>query len=45
MRKGSGSWKFVVATSMHRRKGGKSVTGFLSWNPEPKNICHSLAYP
>jgi len=23
----------------------KSVTRFLSWNLEPKNICHSLTYP
>ena len=28
VKKGSGSWKLVVATSMHRRKGKKGVTRF-----------------
>jgi len=26
-------------------RGKKSVTRFLSWKLDPKNICHSLAYP
>ena len=34
VRKGSGSWKFVVTTSMHRRKGEKK--GYYIFELEPR---------